>query len=260
MPQLALKGCRLHYEVHGKTGPAIVFAHGRGGCAASWWQQVPAFRHDHRVIVYDSRGFARSVCEADGAHLDHAVDDLAAILDAEGIDRAVLVGQSMGGRPVFGLAVRQPQRVRGVVLSCTAGGLTIPAVIETQGMRQNIPRGIEAPTAALAPSFRDANPAMTFLYEQLRGMSPPQGPLFKASLGGLDGGVAPEELPGYAVPTLVISAEHDVLYPPALLEQVAAAIPGARLKHVPGSGHSPYWERPETFNAMLRDFMASLPA
>ena len=259
MPHLTVRGCRLYYEVHGRVGPALVFAHGRGGCAASWWQQVPALRDDHRVVIYDSRGFARSVAEADGPHLDHAVDDLAAILDAEGIERAVLVGQSMGGRPVFGLAVRQPHRVRGVVLSCTAGGLTIPAVIETQAQRQAIPRGIEAPTAALAPAFRDADPAMTFLYEQLRAISPAQGPLFKASLAGLDGGVAPSDLPGYATPTLIIAGEHDVLYPPALLAEVAEAIPGARLTLIEGSGHSPYWERPATFNATLRAFVASLP-
>lgn len=260
MPHVSVEGCRLYYELHGRSGPALVFAHGRGGNAASWWQQVPAFRADHRVLVYDSRGFARSVAEADGAHLDHCVDDLAAILDEAEIDRAVLVGQSMGGRPVLGLAVRHPERVRGVVLSCTAGGLTIPPVIETQGLRQNIPRGIEAPTAALSPGFRDGNPAMTFLYEQMRGMSPPQGPLFAASLGALDGGVAPDDLGGYAVPTLVIAAEHDVLYPPPLLEQVTAAIPGARMTFVEGSGHSPYWEKPAEFNALLRDFMAGLPA
>ena len=259
MPHFDHNGCALYYEMHGKSGPALVFAHGRGGCAASWWQQVPAFRHDHRVIAIDHRGFARSAC-ADGHHLDHFTEDMVALLDHLEIDRAVLVGQSMGGRTALGVAVRHPERVRGIVLSCTAGGLLIPAVEETQAARQNIPRGIEAPTAALAPAYRDREPAMTFLYEQLRAMSPPQGPLFRESLSRLDGGVTPADLTAYAVPTLVISGEHDPLYPHSVLKAVAAAIPGATLTHMPGAGHSPYWEMPEAFNQLVRGFVTGLPA
>jgi 3-oxoadipate enol-lactonase len=257
MPHFTHDGCDLYYEMNGKTGPALVLAHGRGGNAASWWQQVPAFRDDHRVITIDHRGFARSTC-ADGHHLDHFTGDMLALLDHLEVDRAVLVGQSMGGRTALGMAVHHPERVSGIVLSCTAAGLMIPEVEATQAARQQIPRGIEAPTAALAPSFREAQPAMTFLYEQLRAMSPPQGPLFRESLARLDGGVTPADLEGFAIPTLVISGEHDPLYPHAVLEAVTAAIPGARLTHLPGAGHSPYWEMPETFNALVRDFVAGL--
>lgn len=257
MPQFQHDGCNLYHEVHGSTGPALVFAHGRGGCTASWWQQVPAFRDDHRVVLIDHRGFARSACP-DGRHLDHFVSDMAALLDHLEIDRAVLVGQSMGGRTALGMAVHHPDRVRGIVLSCTAGGLLIPEVEATQEARQTIPRGIEAPTAALAPAFRDANPAMTFLYEALRAMTPVQGPLFRASLAALDGGVTPADLAGYHVPTLVLSAEFDPLYPRHVLAAVAAAIPGATLTHIPGSGHSPYWEMPDRFNGLVRGFLGTL--
>lgn len=259
MPHLDHDGCSLYYEVHGKTGPAVVFAHGRGGCTASWWQQVPAFRDDHRVVLIDHRGFARSTC-ADGRHLDHFVSDMAALLDHLGIDRAVLVGQSMGGRTALGMAVHHPDRVRGIVLSCTAGGLLIPEVEATQEARQTIPRGIEAPTAALAPAFRDSQPAMTFLYEQLRAMTTTQGPLFRESLAALDGGVTPADLVGYRVPTLVLSGAFDPLYPHAVLTAVTEAIPGATLTHIPGAGHSPYWEMPDTFNRLVRDFVDGLPA
>ena len=257
MPHLAHNGCNLYYEVNGKTGPALVFAHGRGGCAASWWQQVPEFRADHRVIAIDHRGFARSACP-DGKHLDQFTDDMRALLDHLEIDRAVIVGQSMGGRTALGMAVHHPERVAGIVLSCTAGGLLIPEVEATQQARQSIPRGIEAPTAALAPHYRDSQPAMTFLYEQLRAMSPPQGPLFRESLAALDGGVTPADLAGYAIPTLVLSGEHDPLYPPDVLEAVTAAIPGATLTHIPGAGHSPYWEMAETFNRIIRGFLSGI--
>lgn len=56
------RGARIYYECHGE-GPALVFAHGRGGNAASWCQQVPRFVRDYRVLVFDHRGFGRSRCE-----------------------------------------------------------------------------------------------------------------------------------------------------------------------------------------------------
>ncbi|MBM9595437.1 alpha/beta fold hydrolase [Roseitranquillus sediminis] len=258
MARLQRDGCRLYYEIHGREGPALVFAHGRGGCAASWFNQVPVFAADHRVVVFDHRGFARSTCAEDGPHLRFFVDDLEALLDAEGIERAVLVGQSMGGRTCLGFTARHPERVRGLVLSSTPGGLMIPAVLETQEARRKIPRGVEAPTAALAPAFREGRPDLTFLYEQLRALTEPPGPLFRKSLETLEGGTTPETLAGYGTPTLILSGEEDVLYPPAILEAVRDAIPGARLHRMPGVGHSPYWETPEAFNAVLKEFLTTL--
>ena len=61
MPRLEQASVSLYYEVHG-AGPAVVFAHGAGGNAMSWWQQVPRFARRYTVIAFDHRGFARSPC------------------------------------------------------------------------------------------------------------------------------------------------------------------------------------------------------
>ncbi|MEC8776437.1 MAG: alpha/beta fold hydrolase, partial [Pseudomonadota bacterium] len=61
MPTVETNGARIYYEVHGE-GPVVVLAHGRGGNAASWWQQVPHFAQNYTVVVFDHRIFGRSAC------------------------------------------------------------------------------------------------------------------------------------------------------------------------------------------------------
>jgi pimeloyl-ACP methyl ester carboxylesterase len=93
MPTVTTRHAELYYESHGKGRP-VVFAHGAGGNAASWWNQVPFFvQRGFRSVAFDHRCFGRSACA--GEHFDPAEfpADLRAILDAEGIERAALVCQ-----------------------------------------------------------------------------------------------------------------------------------------------------------------------
>jgi pimeloyl-ACP methyl ester carboxylesterase len=87
---------KIYYESYGE-GPALIFAHGAGGNASSWWQQVPHFADRYRVITFDHRGFGRSICPDEALDIKCFVDDLVCIMDTEVIDTATLVCQSMGG-------------------------------------------------------------------------------------------------------------------------------------------------------------------
>src|SRR5262245_19557871 len=114
MPRLELDGVSLYYEVHGE-GPCIAFAHGAGGNALSWWQQVPAFAPRHRCIVFDQRGWGRSTTSTPPDPALFA-GDLAALLDHLGVEKTALVGQSMGGWTVTGCAAARPERVTHLAL------------------------------------------------------------------------------------------------------------------------------------------------
>ncbi len=118
---------KIYYEVHG-DGPAVVFAHGRGGNAASWWQQVPEFSRNYKVIVFDHRCFGRSKCVSED--FDRALfdADLIAILDTESIESAAIVCQSMGGWTGLRAALYHPGRVRCLVLANTPAAVDIPVV------------------------------------------------------------------------------------------------------------------------------------
>ena len=250
MPKIESSGATIYYEVDGE-GPAVVFAHGRGGNAASWWQQVPAFARSFRVIVFDHRGFGRSRCEAGQFSCDHFAGDILAILDAEGIDKAALVCQSMGGWGGLKLAVTQPQRVAALVLANTPGGLDTPRV--NAAIAHLASGAIPPGSAQLGKTFMASNPEAAFLCRQISGLNSN----FPKSFLRLTraGFVTLEELAGYAVPTLVIKSPEDLLFPPDVMEEVAARIPGARLETIPCVGHSTYFEAPEVFNALVSKFL-----
>ena len=116
MATIESHGATISYEVHG-SGPAIVFAHGAGGNTLSWWQQVPFFARNYRVVLFDHRGFGRLRCPSTLMPPRFFPADLTAILNAEGMTSAALVCQSMGGYTGLPFALAHPERVSALVLS-----------------------------------------------------------------------------------------------------------------------------------------------
>jgi pimeloyl-ACP methyl ester carboxylesterase len=259
MPFATTDGARIYYEVHGQpeARSTVVFAHGAGGNRLSWWQQVPDFGERHRVVVFDHRSFGRSRCEAGSFSTAHFADDLLTVLDAEEIDRAALVCQSMGGWTGLPLAMKRPDRVSSLVLCGTPGGL------HTEGIGEALSEtGERVKTAgpdvnpSVAPDFPKRRPDMAFLYIQIAGLNTH---LDRSGLGALLGSearITPGSLEGYATPTLVIAGVHDILFPLAVMREVAELIPGARLVEFAGSGHSTYFEEPDAFNRVVGEFVA----
>ena len=254
MPVLNRDGLSLYYEVHGK-GPAVVFAHGAGGNAASWYQQVPHFAPDHTVLTLDHRGFGRSPCDPSDFQPSAFADDLLAILDASSIKRAALVCQSMGGWTGMQMAVRAPERVACLVLCGTPGGIMTPALEELQKRLSSAqgPGTAGIAQLAMAPDFGEREPEREFLYSQLSAFNAGLGPEEIRRLFDLV--VSDEQLADFAVPTLLLAGEHDAIFAQKDLHEVAARIPGASIYDFAGVGHSSYFEDPSTFNQIVGDFI-----
>jgi pimeloyl-ACP methyl ester carboxylesterase len=257
MPTVESQGATLYYEVHGE-GPPLVFAHGVGGNTLSWFQQVPHFARSHRVVTFDHRGFGRSLCPIDAIRPRFFAEDLRAILDANGIERAALVCQSMGGWGGLRFALSWPERVSCLVLCDTPGGVltekTLAGLATTPATLME--RGIAA--VNLAPDFPKRDPSMAHLYVEISGLNPA---LETLPLAGalVQERVDLDELRSFAVPTLVISGEQDVLFSPDSLREVAALIPGANSYVIPEAGHSSYFENPEAFNRVVENFVGRHP-
>lgn len=256
MPTVESADATLYYEARG-SGPALVLAHGAGGNAAIWWQQVPFFLdRGFRVVTFDHRGFARSPCRDDAFELGRFPADLLALLDAEGVDRAALVCQSMGGWTGLPTALRHPERVRCLVLCGTPGGLQTPKVEQSLAqVAERVRRtGLTGPGgAALAADFPGRDRERAFLYEQISGFNRALPPSLATRIR--DARTRPDELAGYRVPTLVIAGSEDALFPPEALREVADAIPGAEFTEFEGAGHSTYFEQPERFNSTVAAFI-----
>jgi pimeloyl-ACP methyl ester carboxylesterase len=258
MPRVENAGADLYYESHGDPdGSTVVFAHGAGGNAASWWQQVPFFLdRGYRVLAFDHRGFARSPCNAADLSITHFPADLLAILDAEEIERAALVCQSMGGWTGLPMAIAHPGRLRCLVLCGTPGGLWTDVVRDSFGKVADRVRGIGGIVgpggAALADDYPKREPAMAYLYTQIANMNDVPAALLASITAAR---TEPAELADFSTPTLVISGSKDVLFPPEVLQNVADTIPGAQLERFEGAGHSTYFEQPDRFNTVVSAFI-----
>lgn len=111
-------GAVLYYDVRG-SGEAIVFLHNLGGDAAVWSAQIAHFASSHRTLAIELRGHGASAPADDPLTFDDLVADVIAVMDDAGVERATLVGVSLGGMLALRVALRVPERIRGVVVCAT---------------------------------------------------------------------------------------------------------------------------------------------
>ncbi|HMD45540.1 MAG TPA: alpha/beta hydrolase [Acidimicrobiales bacterium] len=256
-------GERLYFEVTGQGSP-LVLCHGLGGNHASWFQQVPAFAPTHRVITWDQRGFGNSTRSTGVFGPASAVADLVAILDELSVERAHVLGQSMGGWTALGTAIEHPERLTSLVLTDTPAGVRSP---EIDVALRDAARAASAGWAsdgtgahpALSDRFTTEHPEAAFLYRELSsfGNKPDDKEMFER-MGATH--VMPEELADLHLPVLLVVGEVDRLCPPAAVEALRGLIAGAQLQVVAGAGHSPYFETPEAFNRAVLDFLGRVDA
>ena len=263
MPEtLAVAGGELVYDTfeddNAESG-TIVFVHGAGGNHLSWWQQIPTFRERFRCVTYEVRGWGRSR-DLSGEGRTAFRRDLGELMDALEIEHVVLVGQSMGGFSVLPYAVRQPQRVRGLLMADTFLGIWAPELLEEmakalEGAQRNQQAGGD--TMMVGPDYLARDPNGVFLYQQVRGLNPPMDGGGGALRFGVDqGAVAAEDLSALTMPVVFLAGAEDAIIPAPLIERASRMAPGAKYVEVPGGGHSVYWELPQQFNAILNDLLA----
>jgi pimeloyl-ACP methyl ester carboxylesterase len=257
--------CRIYYEVTGE-GPLLVFAHGLGGNHMSWWQQVPHFRDRYTCVTFAHRGFAPSSAPPGGPNPDDYAGDLAALIDHLGGGDVRLVTQSMGGWCGLEYAFANPARVRALVLTSTAG--TIARATSLFGDPEQMPGWARASDATVAvlmaknvhvaagERLAREQPAAHFLYQEIDGLSLGLDKIaLRARLAATMRRPA-EQLRTLAVPTLWLTGDEDIVYPPFLSDVLAPMMPNARVVRVPKAGHSVYFERPAEFNQAVDAFLS----
>ena len=263
-------GRRLRYVRTG-AGPAVVLVHGFGSSLYTWKDVIPGLARDHDVVALDMPGFGLS--DQPG---DLAVDDLPravlGLMDRLGIDRAALVGNSLGGGTVALVAAEQPERVSALVLVDAAGFNLGPAdqprlvgvLMSAAGaLVGGLPGKRLVVETALREVFHD--PAMLTpdrIAEYLHGATRPGTFASIRSLGRSLRGrrtLVQDALGRVRAPTLVLWGREDRWIPLAHAERFRAAVRGARLEVIDACGHVPQEEKPELVLKLLRDFLARPP-
>jgi YbgC/YbaW family acyl-CoA thioester hydrolase len=262
--RLTVHGVNLAVEVRGE-GPAILFVHGYPLDRSIWRDQIDSL-DGYRRIAPDLRGMGQSDAPDLGYGMALYAADLAALLDALGVDDVVLCGLSMGGYVAFEFLRQWRSRVRGLVLMDTRAEADAPEVRRARDAAAATAR--ERGTAAvsdamlpkmLAPGTMSGRPEVVERVRALMAATPVAGMI--GALGAMRDRAGSEsllpELSG--IPTLVVVGAADILTPPDQARAMAEAIPGARLAIIPGAGHLPPVEQPAATTESLREFLRSLP-
>jgi len=270
-----LDGDRVAYRIAGK-GPVLLLVHGMAGSSMTWRHVIPALAQRYTVLAPDLLGHGRSDKPRGEYSLSAHVNTLRGLLDALGLQRATVVGQSLGGGVAMQLAYEFPERCQRLVL-VNSGGL---------GREVNlILRGLTLPGAdyvfplVCSPRLRDAGsrvatwlrragvrstPASQEIWRSYASLAdaPTRRAFFRGLRDVIDlGGQAVSALSrlyrAAALPTLIVWGAQDPFIP--VRHGIAAhkAIPGSRLEIFEGVGHYPHCEAPERFVEVLVDFIAS---
>jgi pimeloyl-ACP methyl ester carboxylesterase len=255
-------GTVIYYEAWGRGEPLLLVS-GLATDLRIWACQRMAFGRRFRCIAVDNRGSGRSGKPEGPYTLEEMAADAIAVLDAEGVGRAHVVGHSMGSYIAQMLAVEYPDRLRSLTLAGTACRHQ-PWRLELLARWQETARtqGVHAWARRAFPWLLGPRTAWTLgLFINLLWpvilQQPSHG--FEGQIAALIG--APEDAPGrlggIKVPTLVLCGSKDTLTTPADAAEVASLVPGARLVTLKGAGHGLMLEAAPDFNEAVLAFLAT---
>jgi 3-oxoadipate enol-lactonase len=257
-----INNVQLAYDDHG-MGLPVIFLHAFPLNRRMWEGELMALLGEgrYRLVALDWRGFGESEITNGISSMELFAGDVAGLMDALGIQNAILCGLSMGGYAAFAFLRKYPQRVAGLILADTRPGADTP---EAQANRENVAQIAETQgTGAIAdlqvPRLiseytRQYHPEVEARVRQLIDEATPQG-IAAASRGMAQRADSTELLGGITCPTLVIVGEQDALIPPAVTQDYASRIPGAQFAVIPRAGHLSSLEQPEAFLQAIGGFL-----
>jgi 3-oxoadipate enol-lactonase len=241
------------HQADGPEGaPVVVLSNSLGATRAMWQPQIPALAERFRVVSYDTRGHGRSPAPEGPYSIDDLVDDVVALLDEVGTERAHVVGLSLGGMTGMRLAAREPHRVDRLAVLCTSARPDPDPFLDRAAAVRAGGTAPLAPAIAarwLTPGFAAANPDLVSRLEAMIAGADDQG--YAACCEVVAGLDLRADLARVSAATLVVSGADDLALPPEHQQVIAAGIPGAEWLTVHPAAHLANLEQPEQITDAL---------
>ena len=239
-----------------RDGPALVFSNSLGTDLRVWDPLMPLLPDGLRTVRYDTRGHGLSETPEAPWRIEDAADDLAAVLDALGVEAAAVCGLSVGGLIAQSLVQRRPELVSALILMDTAAKIGSDEVwnpriqaVETEGISSIADAIIERWFSA---AFREGDPILG-LWRAMLKRTPAEG--YARLAAAIRDADLTDAAPSIARPTLAIAGSEDGATPPDLVRATAEMIPGARFELIEGAGHLPCVEAADTVARLVAEFL-----
>ena len=261
--EVLLNGHPFHTAEEGAGEPVLLIM-GLGAPGDKWAPTVAGLRDAFRCVTFDNRGAGRSWKPEQAAYsTDEMAEDALGVLDALGIERAAVIGTSMGGAIAQKLALAHPERVRALVLTSTYASVsfTFRRAIET--LRDSIDR-LDRETfkhmnqwMSFSHTYQNAHPEELAAAEAEDFAYPYPMPVyaFKAQCAACLAHDTSARLGEIAAPTLVAAGGEDLYMTAEKTRELVNGIPNARLYRCEHGGHVHQWEQAQAYNRAVRDFL-----
>jgi 3-oxoadipate enol-lactonase len=264
MPFANGNGLRLYYEWHGHDGGVpVVLVMGLGGDSSAWPYQLAGLAPHHRVLIFDNRGSGRSDAPDVAYTTGDMAGDLLALLDELGVERAHLLGLSLGGAIAQEAVLAAPERFLSLQLHATWAGPHpyLRALVSAVRMAR-LQFGLEGFHRILSvwlftPTCFATQPRLVESFVQQATDYPYPVPLhgYLRQTDAVLGHDARSRLHLIRCPTLIAVGTEDLITPPLLVEELARHVSGSRFELLPGVGHGAIWETPDLVNRLCLEFL-----
>jgi len=262
MPSVRVDDVTINYEVHGEGVPLLMI-NGLADDLTSWAYQTEEFARHFKVVIFDNRGIGGSDKPEGPYTTAMMAADARGLLDYLGIERAHVLGVSMGGMIAQEFALAYPERVEKLLLCCTCSepsefDLRLYRVWERSapvlGLGQMMK---ELLLWCFTPEFLQEQPDVA--QETEDALSAITQPLaaYLSQLHSIQVHKATERLGNISAPTLVLGAPQDLIFPPAQSHQLHDGIPTSQLAFTAHGGHAFLWEVPAEFNKAVLEFLGA---
>jgi 3-oxoadipate enol-lactonase len=254
-----INSTRFYYEEHGSGFP-IILLHGFPLNHTIWQEVVTLLGEDFRVITPDLRGHGRSDCPEGSYTMTLIAKDIAGLMDRFGVEKAVVVGHSMGGYAALAFALAFPERLAGLGLVATQAAADTPE--RKAGRYASIEVVKRAGVQEMANSMSERLTTRPDLIPAIRAMilsTRPEG-VIGSLLGLAERSDLTGQLASIQVPALVVAGDADRVNPIERSREMAMLLPHATLVVIPGAGHMPMMEAPKVVADGLKGLISSIGA
>ena len=264
MPDTLSDGWSIHYETLGERGrPAIVMILGLSHRLAHWGRLPAQLAERLFVLTFDCRNIGESERRDEPYTVQDEAGDVAAVMDAAGLNFASIYGRSRGGMLAQEFALSYPGRASQLLLCGTSSrGPNAVGSTERVNAAMNFTPDMSREQifatqneAMAAPGWRERDPAAFGYCMRVDLEAPPRRFAVERQREAMGQWSSHDRLSSIAAPTLVLCGEDDGMVPPENSRQLAEGIPGAKLELIPQCGHLAMLEQPETVAKAVFDFL-----
>jgi 3-oxoadipate enol-lactonase len=266
--KIAANSISINYEIAGE-GEWLVLIHGAGDNLGIWYNQVPVFSRQYKVLTYDTRGHGQTEVTEGGYTAGTWAEDLYGLLRTLGAERAFVLGYSLGGMIASAFATEHPEMVKALVLVGVAGAAVGVGdretwmarrneqidLLETEGMLGILSQRVDPVKATMfSPGFATKNPQVVKKYSDVFRESSAEG--YRKVLDSMGQRGRPVDFSAIGCPTLVIVGDADIWSGPEAGKALQQRIPGSVLVILP-TGHACQLEQPDLFNERVLSFLGT---